>query len=64
MAEGFHVDTDKGKNISYEKGLYYRGIIKGDSKSVAAFNFLMASVMVFFKREDGKYCCWKIKKDR
>lgn len=39
MAEGFHVDTDKRKNIVYEKGLYYRGIIKGDSKSIASFNF-------------------------
>ncbi len=38
-AEGFHVDTDKGKNIKYELGLYYRGIIKGDNKSVATFNF-------------------------
>jgi hypothetical protein len=39
MAEGFHVDTDKRKNIGYEKGLYYRGIIKGDPKSIASFNF-------------------------
>ena len=39
FAEGFHVDSDKGKNISYQKGVYYRGIIKGDTKSVAAFNF-------------------------
>ena len=39
FAEGFHVDTDKGKNISYQKGVYYRGIIKGDTKSVGAFNF-------------------------
>lgn len=39
FAEGFHVDTDKGKNISYQKGVYYRGIIKGDTKSVSSFNF-------------------------
>ena len=37
--EGFHVDTDKGKNISYEKGVYYRGIINGKPNSVASFNF-------------------------
>ena len=37
--EGFHVDTDKGKNIAYQKGVYYRGIISGDNKSVGAFNF-------------------------
>lgn len=39
FAEGFHVDTDKGKNSSYQKGVYYRGIIKGDPKSVSSFNF-------------------------
>jgi len=39
FAEGFHVDTDKEKNILYQKGVYYRGIIKGDSNSVSAFNF-------------------------
>ncbi|MGL2962769.1 M12 family metallo-peptidase [Flavobacterium sp. RSB2_4_14] len=37
--EGFHVDTDKEKNISYQKGVYYRGIIKGDTNSVSSFNF-------------------------
>ncbi len=37
--EGFHLDTDKGKNISYEKGVYYRGIINGKPNSVASFNF-------------------------
>jgi hypothetical protein len=39
FAEGFHVDTDKGKNIIYQKGVYYRGIIKGETKSVSSFNF-------------------------
>jgi hypothetical protein len=39
FAEGFHVDTDKGRAISYDKGVYYRGIVKGDSNSVVSFNF-------------------------
>ena len=39
FTEGFHVDTDKTKSISYEQGLHYRGIIKGDSNSTASFNF-------------------------
>ena len=39
FAEGFHVDTDKAINVSYDQGLYYRGIIKGDENSVASFNF-------------------------
>ena len=39
FAEGFHVDTDIEKNISYQKGVYYRGIIKGETNSVSSFNF-------------------------
>jgi hypothetical protein len=39
FVEGFHVDTDKGKNIPYEKGVYYRGIIKGEANTVSSFNF-------------------------
>ncbi len=39
FAEGFHIDTDKAKSIAYEKGLYYRGIVKGDSNSIVSFNF-------------------------
>ena len=39
FVEGFHVDTDKAKNSSYQKGVYYRGIIKGQTNSVSAFNF-------------------------
>jgi len=39
FAEGFHVDTDKSKSISYEQGIYYRGIIKGDANSTVSFNF-------------------------
>ncbi len=37
--EGFHVDTDKQKNVSYQKGVYYRGIVKGDYTSIVSFNF-------------------------
>jgi hypothetical protein len=39
FVEGFHLDTDKGKNISYQKGVHYRGIIKGETNSVSSFNF-------------------------
>ena len=39
FSESFHVDTNKSKNISYEQGVYYRGILKGDANSVASFNF-------------------------
>ncbi len=39
FADGFHVDTDKEKNINYQKGVYYRGIVKDDMNSVASFSF-------------------------
>lgn len=39
FAEGFHIDTDQNKNIAYQPGLYYSGIIKGDQNSVVSFSF-------------------------
>jgi len=39
IAEGFHIDTDKAKYVPYQPGVYYRGIVKGDASSVAAFSF-------------------------
>lgn len=37
--EAFHIDTDKAKNIDYQKGVYYRGIVKNDANSVVALSF-------------------------
>lgn len=39
FAEGFHTDTDQANSIAYEPGIYYRGIVKNDPTSVAAFSF-------------------------
>ncbi len=39
FANGFHVDTNKIDHIAYQKGVYYRGIIKDEPNSVASFNF-------------------------
>lgn len=36
---GFHIETNKRKVLDYKKGVFYRGIIKGDDKSVVAFSF-------------------------
>ncbi|MCD9855105.1 M12 family metallo-peptidase [Epilithonimonas sp. JDS] len=35
----FKVETNKKKVDNYKKGVFYRGIIKGDNKSVVAFSF-------------------------
>ena len=39
FAEGFHVDSNRKKDISYQKGVYYRGMIEGVTNSVSSFNF-------------------------
>jgi hypothetical protein len=39
FTEGFSIDTDKERNIFYQKGIHYRGIIDGNLNSVSAFNF-------------------------
>ena len=39
FAEDFQLDTDKSKNIAYEPGVYYRGIVKNDMNSLVSFNF-------------------------
>ena len=39
FADGFHVDTNEKKSINYQKGVYYRGIVKGDMNSIVSFNF-------------------------
>lgn len=39
LAEGFHVDSPAQRNVGYNPGLYYRGIIKGDENSLVAFSF-------------------------
>lgn len=44
LAENFHVDTDKETNVSFERGAHYRGIIKGNNNSLAAFNFFQGEM--------------------
>ncbi|WP_395043099.1 M12 family metallo-peptidase [Flavobacterium sp.] len=39
FTENFQIDTNYSRDISYQKGVYYRGIVKGDYKSVASFSF-------------------------
>lgn len=39
FTEGFHVDTNAKNNVEYNKGVYYRGILKDDYTSIASFSF-------------------------
>lgn len=39
FTEEFTVKTNKEENVNYTPGVYYRGIIKNDPKSLVSFNF-------------------------
>lgn len=39
QTQDFQIDTDKTKNVPFEKGVHYRGIINNDSNSLVSFNF-------------------------
>lgn len=39
FAEGFNAKTKKDELVSYKPGIYYRGIVKGNDNSLAAFSF-------------------------
>jgi hypothetical protein len=63
FTESFSIDTDKNRNISYQKGVHYRGIIKGNLQSVAAFNFFNGEFNgVFSSQELGNIVVGKIEK--
>jgi hypothetical protein len=63
FAEDFRLDTDQGKNIPYQKGVYYRGIIDGNVNSIAAFNFFNGEFNgVFSSNELGNVVVGKIDK--
>ncbi len=41
----FQVDTNLEKHVAYTDGIYYRGIIKGNPQSLAAFSFFNGELM-------------------
>lgn len=63
FANDFKIDTDKATNIAYKKGIYYRGIIKGNLNSVSAFNFFNGEFNGIFSSEElGNVVVGKIDK--
>ncbi|GLB52698.1 hypothetical protein NBRC110019_17380 [Neptunitalea chrysea] len=44
FTDNFNVDTDKETNVNYTPGVYYRGVINGESTSVVSFNFFANEV--------------------
>ncbi|WP_294307159.1 M12 family metallo-peptidase [uncultured Chryseobacterium sp.] len=45
FSAGFRLILDGSETLPYTSGLYYRGIIKGNNRSVAAFSFFRDQVM-------------------
>lgn len=39
LHDDFHLDTDKASYVPFERGVHYRGIVKGDTSSLASMNF-------------------------
>ena len=63
FTEDFKIQTDKQNDISYQKGVYYRGIIKGNSSSVSSFNFFNGEFNgIFSSAELGNIVVGKIDK--
>lgn len=63
FTKDFKIDTDKQRNIAYQKGVYYRGIIKDNLNSVAAFNFFNGEFNgIFSSNELGNIVVGKIDK--
>jgi hypothetical protein len=57
FTEDFQIDTDKQKNVAYQKGVYYRGIIKNDMNSVSSFNFFNGEFNGIISSESLWKCC-------
>jgi len=53
QSENFYVATDKNPNVITEKGVHYRGIIKGDLNSLVSINFFENEVNGIIA--NGKY---------
>ncbi|NMH28287.1 M12 family metallo-peptidase [Flavobacterium silvaticum] len=39
LHDSFHLDTDKAKNVPFERGVHYRGIVNDDMNSIVSMNF-------------------------
>lgn len=63
FTQEFKIQTDKQSDISYQKGVYYRGIIKGNLNSVSSFNFFNGEFNgIFSSSELGNIVVGKIDK--
>jgi len=57
----FEAVDETGAAFRGDKGVHYRGIIKGDGNSLAAISIYEDQVMGFFSNEDGNYIVGQLK---
>lgn len=61
LTEDFHVMDGEGSILPYTPGVYYRGIIKGDNKSLASLSINETMVMGFASNHEGNYVLGSVK---
>ncbi|MEO8149594.1 MAG: GEVED domain-containing protein [Bacteroidia bacterium] len=49
------------ENINYQKGLYYRGIVKNDFNSIAAVSLFNDEAMIVFSTAEGNFVLGKVR---
>lgn len=59
----FKVKTATGESVQYNQGAHYRGIIKGNPKSLVAFSFFEDEVMGLISSSGGNLVLGKMKGD-
>ncbi len=60
FAPDFKIRTSDGLETYDQKGVHYRGIIKGDNTSLASISVFEDEVMGFFSNNDGNYIIGKL----
>lgn len=53
LAKGFNVQTGNNQKVPYQKGLYYRGTVQGETKSIVTISVFGDMVMGLITLADG-----------
>ncbi|MEY4905902.1 MAG: hypothetical protein RLZZ292_3717, partial [Bacteroidota bacterium] len=62
LDENFNVETPQSSEIGYDKGVFYQGIVKGDTKSVVALSFFEEELYGMIANANGNYVLGRIEK--
>ncbi len=62
LDENFKVETSQTSEIGYTKGVFYQGIVKGDTESVVALSFFEEELYGMVANANGNYVLGRIEK--